>query len=62
MSRPIKTDDKKNHRMSFLVSKECDELLRLLASSNGISMTSVMEMAIREFAKNHKKTEREMSR
>ncbi|WP_298128952.1 hypothetical protein [Ferrovum sp.] len=35
------------------MSKECDELLRRLALTYGVSMTSVMEMAVREFAHNH---------
>ena len=53
MGRPLKPDNKKKHRMSFTVSKECDELLRRMATAHGVSMTSVMEMAVREFAQNH---------
>lgn len=36
--------------MSFLVSEECDALLRSLAETKGISMTSVIEIAIRDMA------------
>lgn len=51
VARPTKPKEKSKHRrMSFLVSEECDALLRSLAETKGISMTSVIEIAIRDMA------------
>lgn len=41
--------------MSFLVSGECDMLLRSMAEAKGISMTSVIEIAIRDMASSEKR-------
>lgn len=57
MIRPTKPKGKsKNRRISFLVSEECDTLLRSLAEANGISMTSVFEISIRDMASREKRS------
>ncbi|QKE37394.1 hypothetical protein [Ferrovum myxofaciens] len=57
MVRPTKPKGKsKNRRISFLVSEECDTLLRSLAEAKGISMTSVFEISIRDMASREKRS------